>query len=170
MKMKLTNQECINLYNVLGAGEWKGNVKFLSKMAQNRRQLKPIVESIQEAAESFFKKERAAAYQQATQDLVKTHAVGADGKPYTRNLGGQMQRLVPAEKMAGFLEAKEALDREYNDVIVAMSAHESAMQSLLREEVEVNLREVPLSDFPEGITQQDMNILFLLVEEDDPTK
>jgi hypothetical protein len=81
--------------------------------------------------------------------------------------GQTLQRVIPAEKMGDFTQARQLLDDEYKDVLVGLQAHQAAFQTLLREECEVNLRTVSLKDVPEGgLNTQVMNQIFIFVDEE----
>lgn len=170
MKMKLTNAEILNLFQALSNLNLTGNPKFSYTVAKNRASLKPNVEALQEAGNQFAKNsERFKAYQKAGDELIKTHCVDASGKPMMRDSGdGQsLQRVIPAERMGEFTQARQLLDEQYKDVIMAAQAHQAAFQTLLREETEVDLRTVPLKDVPaDGLNTQIMNLIFVFIEDE----
>jgi len=173
MKMKITNAEILNLFQALSQLSMVGNPKFTYTLSKNRAALKPQVEALQEAGQSYAKNnERFKEYQTKIDALVKQFAVDDEGKPIMRDTGdGQtMQRIIPKEKLGDFATAREALDKEFNDVIVGSQAHQASFQTLLREETEVDLRLLKISDIPsEGISTQLMNQIFIFVD-DEPAK
>jgi hypothetical protein len=167
--MKLTNAEILNLFQALTNLNMAGNPKFSYTVAKNKASLKSNVEALQEAGNEFAKNsERFKDYQKKGDELIKTYSVDAAGKPMVRDSGdGQsLQRIIPAEKMGDFTQARQLLDEEYKDVILAAQAHQAAFQTLLREETEVDLRTVALKDVPEnGLNTQIMNLIFVFIED-----
>jgi len=169
MKMKLTNAEIMNLFQALNQLNMIGNPKFTYTIAKNRASLKPQVEALQEAGQSYSKNnERFKEYQGKVDGLIKQFSTDAQGKPIVRDAGdGQsLQRTIPKEKMADFTIAREELDKDYNDVIVGMQAHQASFQTMLREETEVDLRLVGIADLPsDGVSTQLMNQIFIFVDD-----
>jgi len=169
MKMKLTNAEIMNLFQALNQLNMIGNPKFTYTIAKNRASLRPQVEALQEAGQSYAKNSaRFKEYQGKVDGLIKQFSTDAQGKPIVRDAGdGQsLQRTIPKEKMADFTIAREELDKDYNDVIVGMQAHQASFQTMLREETEVDLRLVGIADLPsDGVSTQLMNQIFIFVDD-----
>jgi hypothetical protein len=174
MKMKLTNAEILNLFQALTQLSIIGNPKFTYVIAKNRGSLKSMVEALQEAGQSYAKNnERFKEYQGKVDRLIKQFSTDANGKPIVRDSGdGQtLQRTIPKEKLADFTGAREELDKEYNDVIVGMQVHQASFQTMLREETEVDLKLLKLSDIPkEGVSTQVMNQIFVFVDDEPASK
>jgi hypothetical protein len=170
MKMKITNAEILNLFQALSQLNMVGNPKFTYTVAKNRASLKSQVEALQEAGQAYAKGSvRFQEFQKKSDDLIKKFSVDGKGKPLMRDLGdGQtLQRMIAKENMGDFGQAREDLEKEYNDVIVGMSAHQAGFQTILREEFEVDLRLLKLADVPaEGVNTQIMNQIFIFVDDE----
>ena len=171
MDLTLTNQEWFNLFNVLSNVNITGSAKFTYIMSKNRGLIKPHIDALQAAAEEFTKNHpRLADYQKAGEELLRKHATGPDGKPQARQSpdGNSVQWIIPQDKMAGFVQDREALDKEYADVLVAMSVHQAAYLSLLKETTALrDIRTVKLSELPkDAMNTQYMNSIFVFVEDE----
>jgi hypothetical protein len=171
MRMKLTNAEILNLFNTLSSINVNGNAKFTFTVAKNRASLKTQVESLQEAGNSYAKNnDRFKQYQERGDALIKQFSTDAQGKPVVRGTGdGQtLQRMIPQEKMADFTMMRTALDEEFKEVILGAQLHQAEFQRLLREEAEVDLRLLKISDVPsDGINTQVMNSIYIFIDDEE---
>lgn len=171
MKMKITNAEILNLFNALSNLNLTGNAKFTYTIAKNRASLKQQVEALQEAGQSYSKNnDRFKEYQERGDALIKKYSTDAQGKPVVRGTGdGQtLQRMIPQEKMADFTQERTLLDDEFKEVVLGMQLHQAEFQRLLREESEVDLRLLKISDLPaDGINTQIMNLIFIFVDDEE---
>lgn len=169
MDIELTNQEILNLYDTLTRMNIIGNAKFTYVLAKNRAALKPHVDALQEAGQNFIKNNpEMQDYQKKTDELLKQFAVDKDGKPVTRQSGdgSTLMRVIPADKQAAYVAAREALDREYDGVLKAAQLAQDEFAGLLREKATVSLRPLALSDIPEDrVSTQMMNLIFIFVDD-----
>lgn len=170
MKMKLTNQEVLNLFNVLSNLNVPGNGKFTYTIAKNRSLLKAHVEVIQETANAYGKSHpELRSYQTKVDQLLRDFAVDKDGKPLVRQSpdGSSLSRIIPPEKQSAYVEARTALDAEYRAVLTGLQLSQEEFARTLQEEIEVELRPLSIKDLPEGaLNTQVMNLIFVFVEED----
>jgi hypothetical protein len=170
MKIKITNAEAMNLFNALTQLNVPGNAKFTYIIAKNRALLKPHIEALQEASQQYDKNHpELKEYRTKVDDLLRKFAVDKDGKPVTRMSGDgtTLTRIIPPEKQAAYIEAREALDAEYRAVLTGFQLHQEDFANLLRKEEDFDLRMLAMKDLPEGaLNTQVMNLIFVFVEED----
>ena len=176
--MKLTNQEVLNLYEILSGLDVPGNGRFTYTIAKNRAFLKPFADTLREASATLMKgDERAAAYRASTEELIKKYAVNDDGTPCVQPSpdGRNFARTVPQAKHQEFMQARMALDDQYADVNRTFMLRQDEFASILKEEVDVPLRLIDIKDLPDGaLKTSTMNNIFLFVrdpgEEDEGKK
>jgi hypothetical protein len=170
MEVKITNAEAMNLFSLLNNMNVNGNAKFTYVIAKNRSILKPHIEALQETAGKYAKDHpEVKEYQQKVDDLLKKFAVDRDGKPFTKMSqdGQTMNRIIPPEKQADYMMAREFLDEQYKPIIVGAQLYQDEFARLLRKEETFNLRSIKVKDLPEGaLNTQLMNLIFIFVEED----
>ena len=169
--MELTNQEILNLFEVLSRLEVNGNAKFTYTIAKNRALLKPQVDALQSVTQDYAKvNPRVKEYQVKGEELLKKYAVNDDGTPAVRPAqdGQSFQRMIPAKNHAAFVSARAALDEEYKDVTLGFELRQVEFAELLREEMDIPLRTLALKDLPEGaLNTSTMNQIFIFVEDPD---
>ena len=167
MQIQITNAEAMNLYNALSNLNITGNAKFTYAIAKNKNLLKPHIEALQESAQQYAKDHpQLQEYQKDVEALLVKFAVDKDGKPVTRMSadGSTLTRVIPQEKQADYLAARQDLDDKYKDVLVGAQLHADSFASVLKELTDLKVHGIRLSDFPEGsINTQIMNIIFVLV-------
>src|SRR4030042_1710703 len=143
MKVKLTNKEIINLFNAISGLSISGTPKFTYTLSRNRGVLEKIVEALREADKSYAENNtRVAEYTAAGEKLIVKYSTDKNGRINTRPTGqpGQVQRVVPIEKMSDYMQERMLLDGEFKDMLVGLDAHQRAIESLMHEEVETDLR------------------------------
>ena len=167
-KMKMTNADAVNLYNVVSSLRVQGRAKFAFALAKTKQYLKPVAESLEEARTQFMMTDGYKRFQEAQQNLVKKYAVNADGTPCTRqDADGRITRTVPLTKQGDYVQATEQLAVEFKDVLDAAQANNEEFIGVLNTEIDVEVYSVPLSEFPDNqIDQNAFNILYPLVDED----
>ena len=165
MKIKLTNNEIINLFNIISALQISGSAKFAYTLAKNRELLGRQVKILQDTDSAFYEKRpRIKDYQKDLKDIVEKFATDPQGKP-ARPVNGQI--MIPADKMERFLAEKNEVDKLYPDVVIAMEGHAQDMDALMREKTELELRSIDIGAFPKDVPQAAMNALYVLVTEED---
>jgi len=157
MQIKKTREEFLNLYQVLSQlGNLKG-VKFAYTIAKNKEAIKPELVAIQEAGQTKdnykeFEKER----------------VGLNEKYALKDEKGQ-----PVIKGDNYqIEDKETYDKAYNELIEKhkeaideRDAQIKEVNELVKEEIEMDLKTLPLSLVPEDITVKQMESLSIIITE-----
>lgn len=168
MKVTLKNSQWVELFNAIESmGTVQGKAKFTYALAKNRAILKPHVEAIQEAANTFQKTDRFKEYQAKNDNMLREFGVKDDGSPNVREFeGGRLNRVVPVAKQGAFVIAQEKLREEFKDLFEMMELGGKDLELVLKEEVTLDVRTVKFSDLPSDIPQRFMNAFFELVEEE----
>uniref|UniRef100_A0A6H2A299 Uncharacterized protein n=1 Tax=viral metagenome TaxID=1070528 RepID=A0A6H2A299_9ZZZZ len=167
MKKVLPNQESVNLFRHLSQLRIAGTPKCTYVLARNRAALKPVADALAKLNSEGLDPQRLKTYQNAVDGLIKkfsTHAI--TNKPIVKEVSpGSYQRIVPEDMQADFVEAREALDKEYDDLHVADAARQKAVDRFLAETTEVEFRTLSLGDLPKEVMLTDMNMLEIFIVE-----
>src|SRR3972149_426790 len=116
-KIKLSNADIINLFQVLHNLKIRGTPKFMYAMAKNRDSLKSYVVTLETARDAYNDDPRFKEFQKATGELLTKFSNDADGKPNVRDDGnGNLRRVIPVARQSEYVQARDALNEEYKDV------------------------------------------------------
>lgn len=169
-KVTLSKREILDFYNTAKAMTMVVGPKWGYSTARNVGTLKPIVEALQEAQQFGKNDEQFKEYEKKRQELIQEFSIGADGKPYISNQGGQPVRSVAPENMASFIAAIENLKGAYPELIKAMEKHVQEFEESLSDTEEIEFRVIKVKDFPEGLQQNHYNTLWPQMEDPEEAK
>ena len=154
----MTKQKLVELYqNLKNLGELKG-VKFAYGVAKNIGIIQPEIEALQKAINptedfSLFEKERI--------ELAKNHSKKDDkGNPIIEN------NQFIMEDTEKFSKEFEALKENHKEAIYKREKQTEDYNNLLKEEIEINLYKIKISDVPQDISAKQLEGIFGIIEND----
>ncbi len=153
----MKKQKIIELYQALNSLGNLSGVKFSYAVVRNINILKPEIEALQEVikpSEEFTK------YEQERIELAKEHSKKDDkGEPMSENNKFILEDEKKFEKE--FEKLKEKNKKVFDDRQKQIDEY----ITLLETESSMELFKIDISDVPEGITTQQMNSIYELIEE-----
>ncbi len=155
--MKIKRNEILSLWDVLCSFNGQAGVKFCYAVAKNKRLLQGEVESIYEAnpdtSEDFRSEKKKILDKYAEKDNKK--------KPIYIDKGNGVSepKVKPEDRLKAIREIEELKNEKFKD-------KSDQYDKLLREEVEINLHQISLDQFPDNISQHKMDVLFCLIKEE----
>ena len=153
----MTKRELLNLYISLNKLGHLQGVKFAYGIAKNINILRPEVEAIQkaqDAAPEYIK------FDQERIDLAQSMANKDEkGNPETNGMSYAITLREDFDR-----EFKKLQDK-YDEAIKDREKQMGEYEELLKEEVEVKLYKIKLSELPEAITTEEVNKIFNIIEE-----
>jgi len=131
------------------------NPKFAYAIAKNRKLVQSEVDAIKEAiAPAPEIKE----YDQKRIAMCRDYCqMDADGQPVI----AEQNFVIDPEKQEDFNKAIEALREEYSESLEAHKDKLGLADQLLQEEVEIDFHKVLIDNFPDGLTQQQYELLMV---------
>jgi len=161
VKIKITNQEVVDLNNGLHAVGHLSGVKFAYAVSRNISKLKSEVTALQKG---FSLKPDFEAYENERQPLAEKYAVKVDGKPQQKVEGGVSKFVIKDQR--AFDSKFKTLKKKHKKAIDNREKQLKEFQLLLEEKVEIELYQVMLKDVPEGISAKQMSSILPIVVED----
>jgi pyruvate-formate lyase len=157
MQIKKTREEFLNLYQTLSQlGNLKG-VKFAYIIAKNKEVIKPELVAIQEAGKM---KDNYKEYDKERVELNEKYALKEkDGKPVIKDENYQIKDKETFEK------ALKELQEKHKEAIDEREAQIKEVNDLVKEEIEMDLKTLPLAIVPEDITVRQMESLSIIITE-----
>jgi len=158
MVIKMTKRELLDLDRGLqNVGNLSGP-RFVYAIARNSFLLKGEVTSLQK---SIMPSASYNIYDQARLALAKEHSVKEGGIPKTFVENNIEQYLM--KDLEKFNIAFENLKKEHSAALEERKLQIEAFNTLLTEEIEIDLCEIALEDIPDGISAQQLSGIFSIV-------
>lgn len=157
--MNIKKGEVVQLWNTIEQmGMVNAHIKFTYALTKNKKLIRTEIESIQESlkpSDKFreFEEKRI----ELCNDMSKKDE---NGSPIIIN-----DREFDIEDMDKFTKKLEELKKEYKDVISKETEKNKQAIEMLEEDVDIELTQIGLDYFPEGITTSQMETLMFLVKE-----
>lgn len=158
---KLTKKEVLDLHNGLHAVGNLSGVKFAYAVSKNIAKLKSEVVAFQEA---YVPLPEFLAYEKERFALAEEYAKKIDGKAQKTIENGVERFVIENEKV--FEKKLEALKKKHKKVVDAREKQIKDFEELMKEEIEIDLYQVLVSDIPEGISAKQMTSILPIVIED----
>lgn len=137
-----------------------GSIGFAYSMAKNKIVLKPEIEAIQEASRA---PQGYLDFEGARIELCEKYAEkGPDGRPVRTERGYQIEA-----QRAVFENAIESLRVVHKADIEAYDTWAKGMETFMKEEITITLVKLNLSDFPTGVTPNQLAALWPILNDDD---
>jgi hypothetical protein len=161
--MKVTREKATQLWQlfdkILKENQLK-NVKFQYMSIKNKKMLEPEVKSLEEAAKPL---EDYVAFERERMQLCEELAEKDDaGKPKI-----ELNKYVLSDENALILDQKirSLIDNKYKDALMEQQVREQQFQTLLQEEVDLDLIKINLSSIPEIFSGSELELIYDLIEE-----
>lgn len=153
----MNNNKIIELFNALTNIKGLSGVKFNYAIAKNINLLKGEVEAIQksyEANEDFVK------YDQERVELAKKHSKKDDKGEAILINGNQFD----IEDLKAFQNEFNILKETHKEAISNREKQLKEVEELLEKENPIELYKIKMEEIPEDIKTEDMNAIFILIE------
>lgn len=170
MKIEMTNEELLNLYNMLGEINTRkeGYIKFKYSIAKNRSKLETDAKALLAAIQYPDPHGLLNEYNKKVQEVTRKYSTDDDDKPNVRRnpQTGQLQREVPIKKLNEHAAEIEALRDTYKGLFEDTEYHREKTEALLDEKIEVELHAMKLSQIPDDIPERALNMMYAFIIDD----
>ena len=158
---EMTNQEASDLFLALNKGAFAGlkGAKFNYALVRTKDILKRELALLEE---SFKEKEKFIEYEAKRIETAKELCDKDEkGEPII-----EQNRFKLSEENDGKFKAKlEELQSEYKDALEERTQQMENFNKMLKENVSFEVHKINLNDIPEEVTQEQMEILYLMINE-----
>jgi len=159
--MKITREKLIAIWGLINrlVGE-KTTVKFHYLLLKNKRIIEPEVESLQKANQP---PENFQEFEEKRLELCGAFSE-KDEKDTPVLENGNFK--IAEETKDQFQEALAELKEEFSNVIETMDSNQKEFMELLKEEVEIEFAQIPLSIINGELIGRDVDLLYDIILED----
>jgi len=171
MKVVMTNEELMNLFNTLGTVTTnQPAIKFKYAVAKTRQNLEPHAKALMAALQYPDPQGLLEEYNNKVQEITRKYSVDDDGKPNVRRhpQTGQLQREVPIKNLSAHAAEIEELRDVYAGLFKDTEDHRKKGEALLDEKIEVEVHAFRLSDIPGDVNQNILNQIIAFTIDDTP--
>ena len=152
----MTKQKALDIYNTLNTlGELKGT-RFAYGVSKNVNKLQPEINALQK---SFAASEEFLAYDKERVELAKEYSHKIKGEPVI------IEGRYDIEDQDKFDKELEKLQKKHKKAVEEREKQFKEFQEILKEEVEIDLYKIKISDVPQEITARQMNGILEIIEE-----
>lgn len=137
--------------------------KFAYAVARNLQIIKPEVEALQKAQEPS---EEFTKYDTARAELAKKHAEKDEkGEPKTKIDPATMRSSYVVEDMKALEEEVSKLKEEHKEAIEARETQVKEYNTMLEEEVSVELHKLNINELPSDISAKQMSEIISIIQD-----
>lgn len=153
----MKKKEAIQLWNTLTALKRIKNTKFAYFVARNLGYLKSEIDALTEAQKPD---EKGQEYEHKRREVITAHAEKNEaGNPVESSPG-----FLKIPDMAKLSEALKDLDSEYKEVVEALNKQRKEFETILEEEISLELYKIKYENLPEEIDGNEMEVIMPLID------